>query len=147
MLLHILVVDDNPTFLRTVARFLTSLPIVGTVDCVTSGGAAIAYIARTLPDLVLMDVSMPGISGLDATRQIRSQRPAPTIIIMTLHDDIEYRIAATSVGANGFLAKSELLSCLPALLATLSSNGSLSMNRTQPSKESGLPNDMIGAGR
>ena len=66
------------------------------------------------PDLVLMDLSMPEMNGLDATRAIKAHADGPRVIILTLHDNPEYRAAAADVRADGFVTKTELdLQLLP----------------------------------
>lgn len=56
---------------------------------------------------MLMDLVMPGMNGLEATRRIKTQSGAPRVVILTLHDDLEYRAATKAAGADGFIAKSE----------------------------------------
>lgn len=107
-----LVVDDNPTFLRSFSRMLSSYAELLVVGEASSAAGAVEQINSLHPDLVLMDMVMPDINGLEATRIIKSKPGAPRIIICTLHDDIRYETAATAAGADGFLAKSALSSSL-----------------------------------
>lgn len=102
-----LLVDDSLEFLEAAERFLDSDPqieIVGTVD---SGLDAIEKASLLQPDLVLMDLAMPGINGLEATRQIKTHLNPPRVIILTLLDNLEYRRASSAVLADGFISKSE----------------------------------------
>ncbi len=105
--MRILLVDDNPKFLETASRFLSVVPEVEVVGCVVSGRAAVEQAQQLQPDLVLMDLVMPEMDGLAATREIKAQPDAPRVIIVTLHNHQEYRAAAEAVGADGFLSKSE----------------------------------------
>ncbi|MCP4516579.1 MAG: response regulator transcription factor, partial [Delftia sp.] len=70
-------------------------------------------------DLVLMDLAMPGMSGLEATRQIKARPSGPRVIILTLYDSPEYRAAAQELGADGFVIKSEFFDQLQPAIHTL----------------------------
>ncbi len=106
MSLRILLVDDNRRFLEAVRRFLAreSFEIVG--QCL-SGATALEQVARLHPDLVLMDLAMPQMNGLEATRQIKACPYPPRVIMLTLHDNPAYLAEARAVGADGFVSKSE----------------------------------------
>jgi CheY-like chemotaxis protein len=103
-----IVVDDNPTLLKVVARLLSSIPGVEVVGEANSGHGALEAVDRLRPDLVLMDLAMPGMDGLEATRRLVARPGAPAVIIMTVHDLPHYRDAALAAGARKFIAKSEL---------------------------------------
>src|SRR5438105_3576362 len=79
-------------------------------------------VAMLNPDLVLMDLAMPGMNGLETTRQIKARPAAPRVVIMTLYDVAEYRAAARDATADGFIAKSSIRSQLLPLLASLFPN-------------------------
>ncbi len=116
---RILVVDDNPTFLAAVVSLLPAtegIEIVGTAD---SGRAALERTAVLEPDLVLMDLAMPGMNGLQAVRHIAVLSRRPRVVLMTAHEDKAYRVAALKAGADGFLHKSELDDQLLPLIRTL----------------------------
>ncbi|MCI0390916.1 MAG: response regulator transcription factor [Acidobacteria bacterium] len=117
--MRILLVDDNPKFLEAASRFLSVVPEVEIVACVFSGREAVEQSAQLQPDLVLMDLVMPGMDGLAATREIKAQPDAPRVIIVTLHKHQEYRAAAEAVGADGFLSKSEFGAQLLLLIRAL----------------------------
>lgn len=117
--IQVLLVDDSAEFLESIARFLglgTELRIVGVA---TSGAAAVTRAAELKPDLVLMDLAMPGMNGLEATVQLKSGAAPPCVVIMTLHDNTEYRDAARAVAADGFIAKSAIRSQLYPMIAGL----------------------------
>ena len=102
-----LLVDDNPEFLEAAKRFLSSetqLKIIGTAD---SGQEAIDKTEILDPDLILMDLAMPDMSGLEATQFIKQRSNPPHIVILTLHNTLEYREASQDVGADGFITKSD----------------------------------------
>ncbi len=118
-----LLVDDSPDFLESAARFLSADPFIGIVGCALSGREAIQETDRLHPDLVLMDLGMPGINGLEATYCIRSQPDAPRVVILTLYDNAEYRAAAQEAGADGYVVKSEFGVELIPLIHSLFFNG------------------------
>lgn len=117
--IRVLLVDDNAAFASAATRFVNSLPRVEVLACATSAAAGLAQTARLAPDLVLMDVVMPGMSGLEAARRIKQGVDAPKTVILTLHDTEAYRSAAKAAGADGFIAKGDLVADLPPLLESL----------------------------
>jgi DNA-binding NarL/FixJ family response regulator len=121
MAIRILLVDDDPDFLRSIRQFLEVDQRTEVVGSLHSSREALEEVSRLQPDLVLMDIVMPGMSGLEATRQIKAQPGAPRVILLTLHDDKAYRDEAENIHADGFVSKSEagvkLLSVIYALFA------------------------------
>ncbi len=117
--LRVLLVDDSHDFLESAARFLSAYPRLEIVGCALSGQHAWELVTRLRPDLVLMDLAMPGMNGLEATSQIKAQPGAPRVVILTLHDNAEYRMAAEAVRADGFIAKSDFGTQLLPLIHTL----------------------------
>jgi DNA-binding response OmpR family regulator len=116
---RILLVDDSSEFLESAARFLSAEPWIEIVGCTLSGRDAVEQVALLQPDLVLMDLAMPDMTGLTATHHIKSQPGAPCVVILTLHDNLEYRVAAEAAHADGFITKSEFATQLLPLLHTL----------------------------
>jgi DNA-binding NarL/FixJ family response regulator len=121
MAIRILLVDDDPDFLRSIRQFLEVDQRTEVVGSLRSSREALEEVSRLQPDLVLMDIVMPGTSGLEATRQIKAQPGAPRVILLTLHDDKAYRDEAEDIHADGFVSKSEagvkLLSVIYTLFA------------------------------
>jgi DNA-binding NarL/FixJ family response regulator len=114
--LRILVVDDHPGFRRAVA---SALRLVGDVEVVgeADGGVEGARAAMTSdPDLVLMDLSMPDLDGIETMRQIHSRRPDLPVVILTAHADPGVEKEARDAGASGFLAKGTALEDLVVVL-------------------------------
>jgi two-component system, chemotaxis family, chemotaxis protein CheY len=114
-----LLVDDSLDFLNSAADYLATRSEVEVVGRARSGYEAINQVAALHPDLVLMDLAMPGMTGLEATRSIKAGDSAPQVIILTLHDNAEYRQATAAVGADAFLPKSEFGDRLIALIQSL----------------------------
>ena len=117
--LRILLVDDSAEFLESAARFLTMRKDLNLVGSANSGHDAIAQALELKPDLVLIDLAMPGMNGLEATRLLKARAEAPRVVIMTLHDNAEYREAAREAAADGFIAKSAIGSQLFPMIASL----------------------------
>ena len=112
-------VDDSPSFLQSAARFLAADERIEVVGVALSGQDALEQVAKLKPDLVLMDLNMPGMNGLEATRRLKAEPDPPRVVILTLNDTEEYRQAATEAQADGFVAKSDLGQKLLPLLESL----------------------------
>lgn len=115
-ILRILLVDDSQVFLRSITRFLAMDARLEVVGGVLSGEEAINCVLRSRPDLVLMDLAMARINGLEATRLIKAQPNPPYIIILTLNGSSEYCAASVAAGADGFVVKSEIGTALLPLI-------------------------------
>ena len=117
--IRVLLVDDAKEFLKMISHFLASAPDVELIGTVLTGRDAITRAAELRPDLILMDLVMPEINGLEATRQIKATPDPPTVIILTGHDTPEYRSAAATAGADGFIHKPNLFDELLPLMRRL----------------------------
>lgn len=107
MAIRTFLVDDSAEFLDAALRFLSMDPKIEIIGFAVSGPEALKEISQQEPDLVLMDLAMPGMNGLEATRLLKEQENSPRVIILTLHDIPEYRTASQDARADGFIAKSE----------------------------------------
>jgi len=116
--LRVLLVDDSPEFLDAAERFLKAEEGITLVGRARSGEESLGMVAALAPDLVLMDLVMPGIGGLKATRYIKAVRPAPRVVILTLHDHPDARRRARRVG-DGFLSKARFVDDLGKVLDRL----------------------------
>jgi DNA-binding NarL/FixJ family response regulator len=106
--IRILIADDHQPFRRGLRAMLTSetdLEVVGETE---TGQATVAQAETLQPDLVLMDLNMPGFNGLEATRRILHTSPHIRILVLTMADDDESVFAALRAGARGFLVKGAL---------------------------------------
>jgi DNA-binding NarL/FixJ family response regulator len=106
-MIRILLVDDNPAFATSAAAFLASDERVRIVGQVADGAAGVSAAMELAPDIVLMDITLPVMDGLAATRKIKSTAGAPVVIIVSSHDDEEYRRGASEASADAFLPKSK----------------------------------------
>jgi DNA-binding NarL/FixJ family response regulator len=106
--IDVLIVDDQPPF-RDVARTLVSLlggwRVVGEVE---SGEAAIAAVAEVNPAVVLMDINLPGISGIEATKQITTTHPAVRVVLLSTYAADDLPADALSCGAAAYVRKEDL---------------------------------------
>jgi PAS domain S-box-containing protein len=102
---RILLVDDSNQFLEVAARFLADQPGLSIVGSAVSGEDAIRQVDRLDPDVVLMDVSMPGMGGLEATRRLKARPAPPRIVVVSMHDSYELRRMAEAAGADGYVGK------------------------------------------
>jgi DNA-binding NarL/FixJ family response regulator len=100
-----LIAEDYPPFRSILREFLTTDPQVELVGEARDGQEALDKVKELRPDLVLMDVSLPGMGGLAATRQIRQANPDTKVILLLEEDHQEYRMAALESGAHDCLAK------------------------------------------
>ncbi len=117
--IRVLLVDDNAAFLDAAMKFLQALAGVEVVARAASGAEGLALAAALKPDLVLMDLVMPGMSGIDATDTVKRSRHAPKTVVLTLHNTAAYRACAFKAGADGFIAKDDLVAELPRLIESL----------------------------
>jgi DNA-binding NarL/FixJ family response regulator len=118
--LKVLIVDDSETFLQTVAYILACNPAVDVVGCARSGEEALEMAGKTHPDLVLMDIKMPGMGGIETARRLKATRYSPHVAIVTAHDDPLNWTAAAEAGADDFITKTELAVVLGRLIFDVS---------------------------
>ncbi|NMM23719.1 MAG: response regulator transcription factor [Phycicoccus sp.] len=103
--IRVLVVDDHALHRDGARGILSQHPDIEVVDEADSGEMALALIDRLLPDVVLMDIRLPGVSGIEATRQIRARNPSVRVLMVSAYDDDEYIRGALQAGASGYLCK------------------------------------------
>ncbi|HEY3252126.1 MAG TPA: response regulator transcription factor [Ignavibacteria bacterium] len=116
--LRILLCDDNDNFRKLLTEYVNSIPGAEVVGEAFDGVDVIDKTEQLDPDLVLMDLSMPNQSGLDATKTIKDKWPDKAVIILTLYEDSVYKELADEFNADGFIAKSSIKAQLPALIQT-----------------------------
>lgn len=102
---RILLADDHTLFREALAGILTNQPDMEVVGEARDGLEAVVKAQALRPDLVLMDVQMPGLDGIEATRQIRLTLPETIVVMLTVRDDEEKLLRALKAGAQGYLLK------------------------------------------
>lgn len=125
---RILIVDDHEIFRRGLRSLLESRPEFEILGEAGDGLQAIEKASELKPDLIVMDVSMPQLDGLQATRQIRKKLPQTKILILSQHDTSHMLAAALEAGANGYVTKSQVSRCLLSALDAVSNGRSFSWN-------------------
>ena len=103
--LRVLIADDHPLFRNGMSALLSSVPDMEVAGVATRGEEAIALAASLLPDVILMDLQMPGMSGIEATRKILHTTPHIRILVVTMFEDDSSVLAAMRAGARGYLLK------------------------------------------
>jgi DNA-binding NarL/FixJ family response regulator len=103
----VVIADDHPTFRRGLAALLASVPDIEVVGEAADGESAVAQTRALSPDVVLMDLSMPGLGGVEATRRIVADAPATAVLVVTMLDDDEAVFAAMRAGARGYVVKGQ----------------------------------------
>ena len=109
---NILIADDNLRLRALIRRISAQQPDLHVVAEAEDGAEAIQLAHEFQPDIVLLDIIMPRINGLEAMRRIKEKRPETKVIIMTVHTEEAYRRAAADSGADAFLLKKTLMTAL-----------------------------------
>jgi DNA-binding NarL/FixJ family response regulator len=104
---RVLIADDHTLVRRGMRAILEMHPEWEVCGEASNGPEAVRKAKEMLPDVIIMDISMPGPSGLDATREIREALPQTGVLIVSMHDSRELVLASREAGARGYLSKSE----------------------------------------
>ena len=110
--------DDSPRFLEALRRFLRTQP-VDIVGEAHTGGETLRLLDTLVPDLLFLDLEMPELDGLTVLRLTKTRPGGARVIVLTMHDQEEYRVAAVEAGADGFVAKRELTTVLVPMIRQL----------------------------
>ena len=115
---RVLLADDHRIVIEGLKKLLEpEYDVVGTVE---DGRALIAAVEKLQPDVVVADISMPHLNGIEAVRQIRKKDPQIRVVILTMHQDVQYAARAFEAGASGFVLKvsapSELITAMSEVL-------------------------------
>lgn len=103
--ISVVIADDHPVFRAGMATVLQDLCGIEVVAQAADGAQALAVVAQHQPDVVLMDLRMPGVGGLEATARIRVEHPETAVVVLTMDSDDDSVFAALRAGARGYLLK------------------------------------------
>jgi two-component system, NarL family, response regulator LiaR len=120
-IVKIAIVDDHPLIRQALRNVIEKEPDFEVIAEASNGEEAVKIASTLAPDVVIMDIAMPILNGIEATKQIKSQFPTISILILTVHTDIESIFSILQAGASGYLTKSvfsnEIVHTLRALVA------------------------------
>ena len=108
---RVLLVDDNSAMLSRAGAVLAEGCLI--VGVVQDGRAALAAEKSLRPEVIVLDISMPGMNGLEVASRLRAAESTAAIVFLTVHDEEDFVLAATSAGGIGYVLKSRLVSDLP----------------------------------
>ncbi len=122
--IRILLVDDHTLFRQGVKNLLSSESDMEVAGEVANGADAMEKAREVKPDVVLMDIGMPGFSSFEATRQIKKERPETKVLFLTMYDDEDYLVEGMEVGGSGYVLKDSPAAQLLAAIRDVNRGGS-----------------------
>jgi len=128
----VLIVDDSDVVRESLSTFIAAQPGLRVIGVAASGTEALHFLGHTKVDVVLTDLNMPGIGGLELTRRIKEQPNPPCVIVISVQNVPLCRMGAQEAGADGFVAKSEIGVCLCPMLARLLPRTAMEKNLDRP---------------
>ena len=118
--LHVLVVDDSELILSKIKELLTQLPDIDSVQTANNADNALQKIKNHTPDLILLDLNMPGKNGVDLLQVIKHDYPSTKVIIVSSHANQFYRELCKDIGADNFVDKLTEFEKIPSFIKNLS---------------------------
>jgi len=128
--LRVFMVDDSPEVLKSVSQFLAETPGIELVGVALSGEESLPELARLKPDVVLMDLAMPGMGGLEATRRIKASPTAPRVLLLSLYDAALFSEDVRACGADAYLGKGQIGDHLVPLILSLAAGPGAGLEET-----------------
>jgi two-component system, NarL family, invasion response regulator UvrY len=118
-MIRILIADDHPVVRQGLARILAADPDLSVVDEVGNGTEVVQKVRRGGYDVILLDVSLPGMNGLEVLKQLRIDMPKLPVLMLSVHSEEQYAIRALKAGASGYLTKASAPEELVTAIKTL----------------------------
>ena len=117
--IRVFLADDHLILREGIRSLLEKVPDIEMIGEADNGSEAVTKVKQLMPDVVLMDITMPGLNGLEATRQIKQEDPSMKVLILTMHETDQYLSEMLEAGASGYVVKtttsSELISAIRAV--------------------------------
>jgi len=117
--IKVLIVDDHAMFREGIRSLLEGYDDVEVVGEAINGGEAVEKACKLVPDVVLMDIAMPVMGGVEATRRINKETPQSRVLVLTQYEDSEYILSMLRAGAKGYVAKTATASELVSAIRTV----------------------------
>jgi DNA-binding NarL/FixJ family response regulator len=124
-MIRVVIVDDHPIFRDGLAGLLTTVPGIDVVGTAASAEEALSLLPGTPCDVVLMDVNLPGASGVEATRRVGDIAPGAAVLVLSMVDDDDSVFASLAAGARGYLLKDASADEVVAGLRTVAAGGAV----------------------
>ncbi|HNY01703.1 MAG TPA: response regulator transcription factor [Bacteroidales bacterium] len=148
--MNILVADDHPIVREGIRQILSTLPEVTSIDEAWKGDQAMQKIKTEKYDLIILDITMPGLSGIDILQQIRDRNIKTNVLVLSFHPEEQYAIHALKMGAAGYLTKDtasdELIMAMKKIAnggKYISSSIAEKLLADDPSETNRLPHDQL----
>ncbi|MGA9109803.1 MAG: response regulator [Smithella sp.] len=107
-MIRVIIVDDHPVVRRGLKQIIEEEPDMQVVNQAGNARDAISVISRTACDAVILDISLPGVSGIEVLNQLRRERPHLPVLIMSMHEEEQYALRVLKAGASGYLMKDSI---------------------------------------
>ena len=117
--MRVVIADDDAVVVESLQIVLDAQPDIEVAGCGTDGADAVRLAADAAPDIVLLDIQMPGMDGLAAAEKILASPEPPRVVFLTTFSDDEYIVRALALGAAGYLIKQDVAGVAPALRAVM----------------------------
>src|SRR5277367_2919050 len=146
--IRIMLADDHTLFRQGIRTLISAEPDMEVVGEASNGGDAVEKANEARPDVVLMDIGMPGLSSFEATRQIKKNRPETKVLFLTMYDDEDYLVEGMEVGASGYVLKDSPSAQLVAAVRDIRSESARNQGPVSHHvRRRGLPGGRHGSGR
>ena len=122
---RVLIVDDHPVFRDGLTGLLATLPDIEIAGSVGTAEEALDAVRQRAPDVILMDINLPGASGVEATREVLAIAPDTAVLVVTMVDDDDSVLAALTAGARGYVLKGAAASEISAAIRTVAAGGAV----------------------